>query len=222
MTESITGRLCRIARARMEGLVDRMEQASSPAVMAEAVREMERLMEEVSREKDQATVRRLSAVRSQTLLRDRLLDLEGKARFAMSEGREDLAEIALSRQIDFEGTIVELDQTIAQAREEEDRLAAALGELRQRHDAMADSLRAYEATSTEADQSAPTASASRTRAADRAEDAFRRAMGAGAEGIVAAAAADEATRKGLSEIDQMSRRKDIGARMDRLRLGLAS
>jgi phage shock protein A len=206
----------------MEGLVDRMEQSSSPAVMAEAVREIKRLMEEVSREKDQATVRRLSAVRSQNLLRDRLLDLEGKARFAMSEGREDLAEVALSRQIDFESTIVELDQTIAQAREEEDRFATAHAELKQRHDTMAESLRAYEAALTQVDQSAPAASASRGRAADRAEDAFRRAMGGSAEGIVAAAVADEETRKGLGEIDQMSRRKNISERMDKLRLGLAS
>lgn len=222
MTESISVRLRRIARARLEGLVDRMEQTSSPAVMAEAVREIERLMDEVSREKDQATLRRLSAVRSQNLLRDRLTDLESKARFAMTEGREDLAEIALSRQVDFESTIAELDQVIAQAGQEEERLALAHGELNQRRDTMSDTLRVYEAASVEAAQSAPAGAATRSRAADRAENAFRRAMGAGAEGIVAAALANEETRKGLGEIDQMARRKNIRERMDKLRLDLAS
>lgn len=222
MVESISGRLRRIARARFEGLVDRMEQTSSPAVMAEAIREIERLMEEVAGEKEQVSVRRLSAVRSQNLLRERLADLEGKARFALTEGREDLAEIALSRQVDFEATITELDQTIALAREEEERLALAHGELKQRHQTMVESLRSYEAASADVSQAAPGGSRSRAQAADRAENAFRRAMGAGGDAIVATAAAKEEIRKGLSEIDQLSRRKNIDERLEKLRLSMAS
>jgi phage shock protein A len=219
MPESISTRLRRIARARMESLVDSLEQSSSPAVMAEAIREMERLMDEAQREKDQAVIRRLAAVRSQKLLRERLLDLEQKARFAIAEGREDLAEIALGRQIDFEAGIADLDGTIAAAAEEEERLAAVAADLAQRHDAMVETLKARQEAEAEADRvgavvGGPTAD--RTRAADRAESAFQRALG-GLGSVAGAPVADPETRKGLGEIERMARRRDVAERMAKLK-----
>lgn len=215
MTESISTRLSRIARARVEGLIDRLEQASSPAVMAEAVREVERLIDEVARECDTCVVRRLSAARSQALLRERLADLEAKARFALAEGREDLAEIALGRQMDFEASIAELDGTIAAAAEEEERFAATLAELKQRRDGMAELLKAHEAARAEVGDAGVAGPRQRAAAADRAERAFVRAMGGAVPTATAVAGAE--TRKGLSEIEQMSRRKTVAERLEKLR-----
>lgn len=219
MSESIATRLRRIARARVESLVDDLEQSSSPALMAEAIREMERLVEEVGREKDQVVVRRLSAIRSQKLLRDRLADLDRKARFALDQGRDDLAEIAVGRQIDLEAGIADLDRLIAATAEEEDRLAAVLSDIGQRRDAMVDMLKARQEAEVEANQAGVAATgrtADRARAASRAENAFRRALG-GLGFDAGASVADTETRRGLGEIERMARGEDIAARMAKLR-----
>ena len=51
-------------------------------------------------------------------------ELTAKATFALKEGREDLAEAALSRQVDLEAQLGErLDEIQDQAREEGPRLA---------------------------------------------------------------------------------------------------
>jgi phage shock protein A len=214
MIESLSGRLRRIVRARVECLVDRIEQESSPEIMAEAVREMERLMDDVAREKDQCVGRRLAACRSQALLRERLADLEAKARFALAQGREDLAEIALSRQLDFEASLASLDGTIAAADEEEARLGGTLAELTQRRDAMANLSRAAEATAAESVTGLPGPNRL-ARAADRAEGAFRRALGDPREYACAVASAD--AYKGLGEIERLSRQSLVAERLDKLR-----
>ena len=53
--------------------------------------------------------RRLQAARQQKMLAERVEELTAKAKFALSEGREDLAEAALSRQIDFEAQAKKLE-----------------------------------------------------------------------------------------------------------------
>ena len=51
---------------------------------------------------------RLQAVRQQKMLTERAEELTTKAKFALGQGREDLAEAALSRQVDFEAQAKEL------------------------------------------------------------------------------------------------------------------
>src|SRR3954470_12945441 len=100
MAESIFARVSRLLSATVEDTVDRMEQAGGEAVMREAVREADRAIDEVKGQLEATMARRLQAARQQQMLAKRLEELTAKAKFALSEGREDLAEAALSRQID--------------------------------------------------------------------------------------------------------------------------
>src|SRR3954452_8652407 len=121
MAESIFARVSRLLSAQVEDAVDRMEQAGGEAVMREAIREADRAIDEVKAQLEATMARRLQAARQQQMLGKRLEELTGKAKFALGEGREDLAEAALSRQIDFEAQAKELDAVRRQAGEEEQR-----------------------------------------------------------------------------------------------------
>src|SRR5215475_1991511 len=122
MAESIFARISRLLSATVEDAVDRMEQAGGEAVMREAIREAERAIDQVKAELESTMARRLQAARQQKMLTERAGELTTKAKFALDQGREDLAEAALSRQIDFEAQGKELDTLQLQAREEEKRL----------------------------------------------------------------------------------------------------
>src|SRR5215469_4531670 len=122
MAESIFARVSRLLSATVEDTVDRMERAGGDAVMREAIREADRAIDEVKAELESTMARRLQAARQQKMLAERAEELTAKARFAVKEGRDDLAEAALSRQIDFEAQAGKLDAVQQQARDEEKRL----------------------------------------------------------------------------------------------------
>ena len=122
MAETIFARVSRLISATVEDSVDRMEQAGGDAVMREAIREADRAIDQVKVDLEAAMTRRLQAARQQKMLTQRVEELTTKAKFALGEGREDLAEAALSRQVDFEAQAQKLDAVQNQAREEEQRL----------------------------------------------------------------------------------------------------
>src|SRR5918997_6594702 len=114
MAEPIYLRVKRVLSASIEDAVDAMERAGGTSVMREAVRELDRALDEVRAEHEAVTARRLQAARQQRLFRERAAGLDEKARFALGEGREDLAEAALSRQLDFEAQAAALEKAEAE------------------------------------------------------------------------------------------------------------
>jgi phage shock protein A len=185
MAESIFARVSRLLSATVEDAVDRMEEAGGDTVMREAIREADRAIDQVKAEHESTMARRLQAARQQRMLVERAEELTTKAKFALDEGREDLAEAALSRQVDFEAQAEKLDAVQQQAREEEKRLDDGLAALGARKRQMEDALQAYLVSQREAARggdgpSRPDRSAEKK--VDAAEQAFGRAM-AGAGGV---------------------------------------
>lgn len=219
MTESVFKRVKRIVSAKVEDSIDAMERSGGTAVMREAIRETDRAIEEVKRERDEVTVRRLQAVRQQKMFKDRLEALTEKAEYALSEDREDLARAALSRQVDFEAQIANLGKTESLASEQEREWEEALAELEVRKARMEEELSAFEAARAELGITDDNGSSSRRDAArkiDRAEAAFNRAMG-GAGGSVGIAKVDVATASSLAELDTMQKNQEIDDRLNALR-----
>jgi phage shock protein A len=206
MAESIFARVSRLLSATVEDAVDRMEQAGGDAVMREAIREADRAIDQVKAEREATMARRLQATRQQKMFSERVEELTTKAKFALNEGREDLAEAALSRQIDFEAQAKKLDAVQAQAREEEQRLDDGLAALNARKRQMEDALEAYTISRREASlggdgPTRPNRSAEKK--VDATEQAFDRAMtGAGGLGF---ARADAETINRVAEIDGMQK-----------------
>ena len=218
MAESIFARVSRLLSATVEDSVDRMEQAGGDAVMREAIREADRAIDQMKVELEATMARRLQAARQQKMLGERVEELTAKAKFALGGGREDLAEAALSRQIDFEAQAKKLDAVQSQAREEEQRLEDGLGALNARKRQMEDALQAYLISRREAAHGGdgPTRPArSAEKKLDAAEQAFDRAMtGAGGVGFTRA---DGDTINRVAEIDGMQKSATIAERLAALK-----
>jgi len=218
MAESIFARISRLLSATVEDAVDRMEQAGGDAVMREAIREADRAIDQVKAELQSTMARRLQAARQHKMVTDRAEELTSKAKFALGEGREDLAEAALSRQVDFEAEAKKLETAQQQAREEEQKLEEGLAALNARKRQMEDALQAYLISRREASlggdgPSHPDRSAEKK--LDKAEQAFERAMaGAGGVGFTRA---DGETINRVAEIDTMQRSATIAERLAALK-----
>ena len=218
MAESIFTRVSRIFSARVEDAVDRMEQAGGESVMREAVREADRAIDQVKAEIEAVMTRRLQAVRQKQMLDQRLAELTEKAKFALKEGREDLAEAALSRQLDLESQSERLAQIQTQAHAEEARLDDGLTALKARKSQMEEALNAYAIAQREASlggdgPNRPERSAEKQ--VDAAEQAFDRAMtGAGGIGFTRG---DADTINRVAEIDGLQKSATVAERLAALK-----
>ena len=220
MTESIIGRVKRLVSGKIEDSVDAIERAGGASVMREAIRETERAIEDVKAERDEATVRRLQAVRQQKLYSDRLDSLTEKAQFALEEGREDLAKAALSRQVEHEAQIVQLGKTEMAATEQEREWEQALAQLQMRYETMQEELKAFESVRAELGINTETGTSTKRNASrkiDRAEAAFNRAI-ISAGGSASVGGFDVKTASSLAELDGLQREQIISDRLEALRM----
>ena len=221
MAESIFLRVRRLLSAQIEDSVDAMECANSDGTMREAIREVDRTIDEVRSGQEKAMGRRLQAARQQDMIRKKVEELTGKARFALQEGREDLAEGALSRQVELENELAKLDQVQALAREEEAKLEESLSALRARKKQMEEALSAYSIARTEASMGGDggfTNTREVERKVERAEAAFDRAMtGAGGTGFTRGDA--EAINR-VAEIDTLQKGATVAERLAALKQDL--
>jgi phage shock protein A len=219
MAEAIFMRVRRMISASVEDVVDAMERAGGTSIMREAIREVERAIDDVRAEHEAATTRRLQAVRQQKMFRDKLSGLEEKARFAIGENRDDLAEAAVSRQIEFEVQAERLDGVQAEAAEEERRLDECLAALKTRKERMEEELAAFEAARRDAAFGGDGPTRPDRRAEHRvqqAEEAFDRAM-AGVGGVSAVSRTDAQAAAKVAEIDAMQKTAKVAQRMATLR-----
>ncbi|MBK61452.1 MAG: hypothetical protein CL575_00605 [Altererythrobacter sp.] len=143
MAESVFARVRRVLSGRIEDSVDAMERANSDGTMREAIREVDRALDEVRGDKEAAMTRRLQAARQQEMIGTKIDELTGKAKFALQEGREDLAEGALTRQVDLEGQFAKLEKLQALSRIEEQKLEESMTALQARKSEMEEALAAF-------------------------------------------------------------------------------
>ena len=136
----------------------------------------------------------------------------------MNQQRDDLAEAALSRQIDFEEQAKKLDAVQQQSRELEQRLEDSLTALQARKRQMEDTLQAFLLSRQQAALGGdgpvqPNRSAEKK--LDAAEQAFDRAMtGAGGVGFTRT---DATTINRVAEIDGMQKGANVAERLAALK-----
>lgn len=218
MAESVFARVSRLLSGEFEDMIVRLEQANGPALMREAIREVDRAIELVRADHEAVMTRRLHAARQHRLLRERVEQLTDKASFAVGEGRDDLAEAALSRQIDFEQQATKLDAVQVEAREEETRIENSITALETRKKQMEDALSSFLVSQREAETGGdgpakPARNVEKQMA--RSEQAFERAMaGAGGVGVMRANAE---TISRVAEIDGLQKSAAIASRMAQLK-----
>lgn len=217
MAESIFVRVQRVLSTGVESATGALERASGTSLMREAIRQVDRAADEIRVEIEAARSRRANAAHQQQLTRERLATLIEQARYAMSKEREDLAEAAVARQLDYEAELDRLKKAQADAADETGRLEACMAALKVRKAQMEKELAAFEAAQGAASCGAGPRPGPIDRSESkvaRAEEAFERVMSAAGAGAGLMDAKDAAK---LAEVEAMRKADRIAERLAALR-----
>ncbi len=219
MSESLRQRVGRLVAGGFNALVDAVESAAPEAVMEQAIREIDLAAADVRKELGVVEAQRHLTAKRLAEDNKRHDELGDKARLAMREGRDDLAETAVSRQIDLEAQIPVLEARLADLAEDKARLEGYINALKAKQREMREALDSYRQAQRQAAQSAPGPdgrSASTDDRAERASAAFDRVFSrqTGLSGASGGSAQEEAR---LAELEELSRRNRIQERLARLK-----
>lgn len=220
MSESIYVRVKRILTAKVEDGVEAMERSGGASIMREAVREIDRAIDDVRTSHVAATSQRLQAVRQQDMAKEHLVKLTEKAKFALDAGRDDLAEAAIERQIDFERQLPALVVSEEEASAKEAELDEFILALLSRKTEMEETLKAYELVHNQpltSSSNGPEPKADIERVVGRAEAAFDRAMKG--TGNLSFTKSSASTINKVAEIDAMQHQSEVAQRLAMLKAG---
>lgn len=216
VVDSIFVRVQRVVSSGVDTVVCKAEQLSGTALMRQSLREMESAFKRAKQEVEAARSKRLQTQHQLLAAAAEADTLKEQAGFAMSQGREDLAQAVIARQIDVEALLARLEKTRNEAQAEESRLDESLTALKSRKAQMEKELGAFQAAQRAAASADPGTASRAARNAERAEEAFRRAMTA-AGGIVSPDPV--AGDGGVAEIETLKKEAAIAERLAALRGG---
>lgn len=214
MKESITGRVGRIISSSVNALVDALENVAPEMAMEEAIREVDGVLDEVRTQLGRTISQKHLAEQRLAEGRKKHTDLSQKAKLAVSEGRDDLAEAAIERQMDIEVQIPVLEKAIAEAGAQERELEGYINALQAKRREMREELKRFSAMAKKQDSAGgPSAPVSHELAGKvaKAGSAFDRLLEKntglpGSPGTVANGAK-------LAELEELSRKNRIKERL---------
>lgn len=218
MAESIASRVGRIVSGSVSALVSAVENAAPETVMAEAIAEIDRAIDDVRLELGRVLSEKHLA--STRLMKEsqRHEELKDKVALALEQGREDLAEAAVGHQLDIETQIPVLEQSVTECETREHELEGFVKALQAKKRLMKEELQEYRDSVIEASQVAPSApqgEARRNHDVERkvaaAEGAFERVFEKATN--VAASSTDTTTAAQLAELDELARKNRIQERL---------
>lgn len=220
MAESLRSRVSQIVIGSAHAVLDKIEDQAPEAMMEQAVRKVDGVIDEVRAELGKAAANRHLAQRQHADLNQRHLDLSTQAEEAITMARDDLARAAVTKQLDIEAQIpiveASLTELVAQEKELSGFVDALLGKRRD----MQSALEQFIASRARAN-SASGISMSGNRAelaVDKASEAFSRVfqrqtgLSAGDRKISALQEAQ------LKELDGLMQNQKIEARLAQLKV----
>jgi phage shock protein A len=209
--EGILSRMGRLIAGVAYATVEKAEGANRPAIVEQAIREIDNAAEEVRAElgKARAEEHRIASRRQE--ISDDIAALEAKIRLALQEGRDDLAKAGVARQIDLEAQVAALEKALADVGERIDEgqkaMQAVLAARRDAEARLADLKRSEQQH--DGDGSVTGRRSSPDLAVARASAAITRVTGV--PGGAPPASAE------LDELDRMHRERAIAERLARLK-----
>ena len=220
MKESLIGRVGRIISGSFNSLIDVIENAAPETVMSEAIREIDAAIDDVRVELGRVVAGKHLANRRLMEENRKHEDLGEKIELAVKEGRDDLAEAAISRQIDIEAQIPVLEATINDCGNNEKELEGYITALQAKKREMKEELRQFRESTKEtvtfssaSSDSGLEASSDVERKVAKAESAFER-IAEKATGIPGGGrTADRQTATKLAELEEIARKNRIQERL---------
>ena len=219
MKESIANRVGRIISGSMNALLDAVENAAPDIVMEEAIREVDGAIDEVRAELGRV-------IAGKHLANQRLMDesrkheeLSEKIELAVKEGRDDLAEAAIARQLDIEAQVPVLENTIAEAGNQEKELEGYIVALQAKRREMKEELVQFRDAQQESKVAAVAGGSAQANVNSGAEDSVRKAESAfdrvmeHVTGVGSSSMPDRGDASKLAELDELSRNNRIQERL---------
>ena len=209
MTDSIATRVTRIVSGSVHALLDTVENAAPEAMMAQAIREVEQVAEEIRAELGKVEAAKHLVTAQINKLNTDNEQLAAQIETALTQNREELARAGVEKQINIEDQMPVLQKSLAEqqerGRELEGYITALLAKKREMDEALREFLAARAASAS------PTAAAGgRASAAgrvDNASSAFDRVMAkqTGVSGLSPNVTANAAQMKELQELHRNHR-----------------
>jgi len=217
MKEAITSRVGRIISGSFNALVDAVENAAPEVVMEQAIREIDGAIEDVRDELGRVIASKHMANSRLMQVNQKCEDLSGKAELAVTENRDDLAEAAISMQLDMEAQIPILETQIAELSSQEKELEGYVAALQGKKREMNDDLRLYRQSVKEAEQetrmgTAGSGSDPVGNKVRKAQSAFERIANR-QTGLPGAPGVDPKTASRMNELEDLSRKNRIQERL---------
>ncbi|TNC91929.1 PspA/IM30 family protein [Thalassolituus sp.] len=216
MTEGLLTRIGRLISASANTLVDSLENAAPEMVMEEAVREIDQAITDVRAQLGKTEAARYMSTKTLNTENTRHAELQAQIEIAVKEKRDDLAEAAISRQMDIEAMIPVIEKSIADSDAEITELNSYIQALQAKKREMEESLTTFRKAAAHHSQGGDGAAAATSRDVagdvDKATAAFNRVMNkAGAPGITHS---DDGK---LAELEQLARSNRIQERLARMK-----
>jgi phage shock protein A len=219
MAETLRAHVGRLISGSVHALLDKLEDQVPEASMEQAIRELDKVADEVRQELGRATANRHLAQQQHAELNRRHTELSDHIERAMAQQREDLARTAIARQIDIEAQIPVLEATLGDLAREEGELKGYANALQGKKRDMEASLTAFRASRARAQSAAgvPAGTSDVQAKIDATSGAFDRAFQrqTGLTPLAHGASLTDAAK--LNELDDLVRSNKIEERLARFR-----
>ncbi|WP_269583097.1 PspA/IM30 family protein [Roseibium sp. Sym1] len=221
MAEGLVARVKRLVSGGVNQLVDSIENVAPDTVMEEAIREVDRAVDQVREELAGVLANKHLANTRLGETTTRHEELQEQIALAVKEGRDDLAEAAIARQLDLEVQIPVLESAVSDAGREEKELEGYIDALQARKREMETELSNFRAAMRQsATDGAAAGAAARKDSAEgktrKAEEAFDRVMKT-ASGLPGGVATDKASATKLAELEELARKNRVSERLAALK-----
>jgi phage shock protein A len=215
MADNLRTRVGRVIAGSAHALLDKIEDTAPEAMMQQAVRELEKVADEVRQELGRTAANRHLAQQQHADLNRRHAELSAHIEQALGQQREDLARAAVARQLDIEAQLPVLEATLGDLAKEEAELKGYADALQGKKRDMEDAISAYQASRAKAaSATGGVAGASGAQAkVDAATGAFDRIYQRQTGLTAAGQAANLEQAAKLKELDNMVRSNKIEERL---------
>lgn len=219
--ENLKSRVSRVVSGGMHALLDQIEDRAPEAMMEQALREAAGVVDDVRLALGQVSANRHLAQQQHRHLNDEHHKLASQLELALAQGRDELAQAAVARQLDIEAQLPILETTLADLAHQETELtgyvAALLAKQREMSAALSEFRKSRAALATSPSAAGPQSTADARMAT--ITGAFNRVheRQTGLSATLGSAQVQQAAQ--LQALDDLVREQQIAARLAQLKAG---
>lgn len=224
MAENIVERVKRIISGGANAIVTAVEDAAPRVVLVEAVAEVDRAYDDLRADLGKLVARKHLINREMDAKKSKHAELSGQIELAITEGRDDLAEAAVSKQLDIEVQVPVLEESASEVDAQISELEGYIAALKAKKREMEDDIANFDKTQKEAESlasdtgvSGGAANGNHVHAVDKATNAFDRVL-SNATGVNMDR--DNVDPAALKELESLSRKNRIQERLEAMKTKL--